>query len=193
MSIIRAQTILHTTDAVPENYVTNSWAFQLLSTSGSGALLTPLIKAFYDTVRPYLSQNIAQNGHEIKYSELPGTPPKDPYDLDIFNLTTAPAGGMLPDEVALALSFEGTKAAGLPQARRRGRIFVGPLNAAAATQNRPSSAFITAMVTAGTNLKANTLGIGAGSFVPTNNGWVDNAFDTQRRRGVLSTSRGVFA
>lgn len=200
---IRAQVILHTADAIPENFVTNSWCFRLDASGGSGAVLTPILKAFYDSLVSYYSPVITQNGHEIKYSLLPGTPPNYPYDIDVFNLGAAPAGGMLPDEVAVCLSFQGLKAAGAPQARRRGRVYIGPLDTAAATNNRPAAAFMTAMANAATTLKAAVEAVSVTSFwciwsvadgasVIVEDGWIDNAFDTQRRRGVLPTSRTTF-
>ena len=203
MAIIRAQVVLKTADAIPENFVSNSWCFRLDASAGSGAILTPLLKAFYDSLVSYYSPVITQNGHEIKYSLLPGVMPNYPFDTDIFNLGAAPAGGKLPDEVAVCLSFQGQKAAGAPQARRRGRVYLGPLDTAAATDNRPATAFLTAIGNAATTLKANTTAVGGTAAwciwsvadqveVPVDNGWIDNAFDVQRRRGVLPTSRTTF-
>lgn len=203
MAIIRAQVILKTADAIPENFVSNSWCFRLDASAGSGAVLTPILKAFYDSLVSYYSPVITQNGHEIKYSLLPGVMPNYPYDTDVFNLGAAPAGGKLPDELAVVLSFQGLKAAGAPQARRRGRLYIGPLDTAAATDNRPATAFLTAMGNAATTLKAAVTAVGGTAAwciwsvadqaeVVIDNGWIDNAFDVQRRRGVLPTSRTTF-
>lgn len=203
MAVVRAQVVLKTVDNIPENFVSNSWCFTLDSASTAGTMLTPILKAFYDSIVSYYSPVIAQNGHEIKYSALPGVMPNYPFDTDIFNLGAAPAGGKLPDELAIVLSFQGIKAAGAPQARRRGRLYLGPLDTAAATDNRPATACLTAIANAATTLKASVIALGGNSRwsiwsvadqvgVLVDNGWVDNAFDVQRRRGVLPTSRTTF-
>lgn len=200
---IRAQVILHTVDNVPENYVSNSWAFRLDTTSGAGGLLTPILDQFYTDLTGYLSPVISQNGHEVKYTELPGIAPNYPFDEDVFNLSASPSGTALPDEIAVCLSFQGSRQAGFPQARRRGRLYIGPLDTTAATGNRPSTGLLTAMSTAAQTLAAAVDAIGGSSawavYSPTEgastvvtDGWIDNAFDVQRRRGVLPTSRTTF-
>jgi len=203
MATIRAQVILKTVDNVAENFVSNSWAFDCPTPADAPDLLTPLIEDFYSTLRGYLSPVIAQNNHTVKYSVLPGTPPNYPFEEDTFNLTTAPSGTALPDEVAVCLSFQGSRGAGFPQARRRGRIYFGPLATVAATGNRPATALLTLMGTTALTLMTDVNALGAGygwvvwsptdgSAVEVTNGWIDNAFDTQRRRGVDYTSRTVF-
>lgn len=204
MADFHAQVVLHTADNVPENFISNTFSFEAPSLSGVSTLTTPLLKAFYDSLNtPLLSPVIAQNGHEIKYFELPGLTPNYPFDIDVFNLAGVPSGTALPDEVSICLSFQGVVVAGLPQARRRGRVFLGPLKTTAATANRPSTTALTAVGVAAVNLRTSFAALGTGYWwtvwSPSNgsstvitNGWSDNAFDTQRRRGVLATSRAVW-
>lgn len=203
MPAVRAQVILHTVDAVPENFVSNSWCFNIGSIGSSGSTLTPILKEFYDDIVSYLSPVITQNGHEIKYSALPGTPPNYPFDEDTFNLGAVPSGTALPDEVAICLSFQGDREAGFPQARRRGRLYIGPLDTTAATGNRPASACLSAIANAAASLSAAVIAADVSNYwavwsqtdqaaVPLSDGWLDNAWDTQRRRGVLATSRTTF-
>lgn len=204
MANIRAQVLLHTADNVPENFISNSWAFTVDSPAAAGANLTPILKAYYDSVRTYLSPVIAASGHEIKYTVLPGTPPNYPYDIDLWAFGTPPGGSAIPDEVSLCLSFQGTRGAGFPQARRRGRVYIGPFNSTALNGNRPAAALMTAMANAAITLKAAVTAVGGtyawdvwsptdGASTHVNNGWIDNAFDTQRRRGVAYTSRTTWA
>lgn len=205
MGTIRAQVILHTDDNTPANYVTNSLAFLSPGTFADFTGLTALIKAFYDDIpATYLSSELAQNGHEIKYYDLPGTPPNYPVEEDTFNLGTNPGGTPLPQEVAVCLSFQGARTPGFPQARRRGRIYIGTLGTAANTSGRPTAAFITALTTAATTFKADVAALADPldwaiwsvvdqAPVTVDNGWVDNVFDTQRRRGLLETSRTTFS
>lgn len=204
MAAYRAQVILHTTDAVPENYVSNSWAFEQSTVPLDTTGVTGLLEDFYSTIRGYLSPTIAQNGHEVKYTALPGSPPNYPFEEDTFNLSSPTSGTALPDEVAVCLSFQGARSAGFPQNRRRGRVYIGPLATTAATGNRPNSTFISLLASSALTFMSGIHGLtGApywsvwsptdGAAVEITNGWIDNAFDTQRRRGVKSTSRTTFA
>jgi len=201
---IRAQVILHTTDNVQENYVTNSWCFQVPSALGSTGPLTTALKDFYDDlIAADWSLSLAQNGHQIKYSLLPGTPPNYPFDEDVFNFAAAPNGSQLPSELALCMSFQADRVAGFPQARRRGRVYIGPLGITTNTSGRPTSAVISRLATAGATLKSNVAALGADyawavwsvadqASVKVKDGWVDNAFDVQRRRGLAYSSRTTF-
>lgn len=203
MAAIRAQVILHTTDAVPSNYVTNSWAFEVAAYPAQETDIMDQLDLFYSTLVPYLSPAIAQGGHQVKWSALPGVPPNYPYDETAFALATAPAGSALPSEVAVALSFQGARFAGLPQNRRRGRIYLGPLDSTANTSGRPTAALTLAMANAandfGNNLVALTPPVNwsvwshvDADVVNITDGWIDDAFDTVRRRGVETTSRQTF-
>lgn len=205
MTDYRAQVILKTDDNVPANFVTNSLCIEV---NPDGALdtdeVTTAIKDFYDDLNGILGATIAQNGHIVKYSLLPGTPPNYPFEEDVFNLTVNPTATQLPSECALVLSFQGTRQAGFPQNRRRGRIYIGPVSQAVNDTGRPSSAAIGQLATAGATFKSNIEAVTGGAhfwaiWSPTdgtatqvNNGWVDNVWDTQRRRGLDTTSRTTF-
>lgn len=111
-----------------------------------------------------------------------------------------PGGGnKLPAEVALTCSFQGDRLSGESQSRRRGRIFLGPLNVTGTDMTIPGSTMIESI-----NMQFNELCDAAAASVmwewvvysPTGdttavvkNGWVDNAWDTQRRRGPRATTR----
>jgi len=163
-----------------------------------------VIKDFYDDLVSYYSVAVAQNGHMIKYYELPGLTPNYPFEEDTFNLAAPPAGSGLPSEVSLVLSFQGIRQAGFPQARRRGRIYIGPLDTSGMDDQRPLATFVTNLANAGATFKSNIQAITGGQHnwaiwssvdqecVDVANGWVDNAWDTQRRRGLRATSRTTF-
>jgi len=204
MADVRAQVILHTGDANPENYISNSWCFNGMDPGTDDAPIVTMLKDFYDDIlSSYWSSAIAQNGHEVKLSILPGTPPNYPYFEGTFNLASAPTGVAIPSECAICLSFQATRQAGLPQARRRGRVYLGPWGANANTTGRPTSALMTAIANAALTLKStasslSTLdGWAVWSTVDqtaygVDDGWIDNAWDTQRRRGLAYTSRTLF-
>lgn len=119
----------------------------------------------------------------------------------------------LPNEVAFVLTIgtKETSATTLQKARRRGRLYLGPLCADAMTaQNNvaavPNASFMEAVVGAGERLAEWSWGVGAQSGIEAdgqwvvwsrtgetygsvNGGWVDNAWDSQRRRGTEPTAK----
>jgi hypothetical protein len=199
----KAQVVIKTADNVPENFISNQFAF----TQAAGVLdfvnAAIAIKDFYDDILTYLSPDIAQLGHEVKFYDLPGFTPNYPVDTQLWNLSAAPSGTPWPREVSVCLSFQGTKSPGFPQARRRGRIYLGPFDETVNDSGRPVAALRTAIGTAAATFKGTVSGLTGspewaiwsasdGASVVVDNGWIDNSFDTQRRRGVVSTARTIF-
>lgn len=131
--------------------------------------------------------------------------PRAPLLDKVYSIAGGTTGnGRLAAEVALCLSFQGDTISGSPQARRRGRVFVGPLRPTAndSATGRPATGFRDTMQHFGNELYGRinalagwTWGVWSGAdadFVPITNGWIDNAFDTQRRRGLAPVSRVIF-
>lgn len=111
-----------------------------------------------------------------------------------------------PSEVSVCLSFQAAQISGTPQARRRGRIFLGPLNPGAAAftsgRARPADIFIADLAVAAARLRSDMITAGfrwqvwsvaGNSGADVDNGWIDNALDTQRRRGEAATSRTTWS
>jgi hypothetical protein len=105
----------------------------------------------------------------------------------------------MPAEVAIVVSFEALPVSGEPQARRRGRVYIPWLPDTANTEGRPTQTFIddlgAAFVAFGAAADA-SISVDWVIWSPTDNaavgtarGWIDNAWDTQRRRGFAATSR----
>lgn len=206
MTNVRAQVILHTTDSVAANYMTNSWAI-ITTDAPSPAELTEFtvaFKDFYDDLAGLLGLPLAQSGHEIKFYDLDQlTPPNYPLGVTTWALASAPSGASLPSEVALCLSFQAEKVPGFPQNRRRGRVYIGPVTQSVNTGGRPTSGAMSQLAGAANVLTANLKAASNVSqlavwshvntdAVPVTDGWVDNSWDTQRRRGVPSTSRTLW-
>ena len=202
MVLYRTQFVFKTTDGNSENFVTNTWYCLGVDPDDLDDFNIAL-RALYNTWRPQMSALIGQNNHEIKSYDMEDPEPRAPIVDTTFNLTSAPAGGSLPPEVSLCLSYQAPKVSGLPQARRRGRIFLPPMNGNAVdtTTGRPAAAAVTAAVACGDNLltaaAAGTWDWAVystvnGAGVAVTNGWVDNEFDTQRRRGRLPSFRTAF-
>lgn len=163
----------------------------------------------------YLADTAAGVGRTVKIYDHQDVKPRAPIyefvDTDTpfaLNSTTA-----YPSEVAMCISFAAPKLSGQVQARRRGRIYLGPLNVSAGSSGdvtfqecRPQSQFMSSCMTTFGKLMtdfaaanhilsvysptvdtSDTGVVGAFSVVET--WWTDDAFDTQRRRGVRPLTR----
>jgi hypothetical protein len=207
--VIRSQVVFQGKSGLPEDQWVNTFAF----TTGTVAEPT---QAMYDSIVGRLTafyaaaRNIPNNGAialssqmskniaptvQIKSYWLGQAPPREPITAE-FQIAVG-QGEPLPSEVSLCASFYATR--NLP--RQRGRIFVGPLGQAAATNlgdvSRPSSAMIELLWKASQDLANVTdqgvlLAILSGADIAARRvtaGWVDNAWDTQRRRGEDASAR----
>lgn len=167
-------------------------------------------------LRTFLAEStMASQRAEYKFYNLDHATPRQPIGgpQPAQNITPVIATAPLPSEVALCLSFRGNAVSGTNMARRRGRIFIGPLNTAAVEsdpitgQARPVLALQNAAVQ-GANRLADAMALvgmiwsiyspalraaGSGSALSgttdIKHAWCDNAFDTQRRRGQNPSGR----
>jgi len=148
-------------------------------------------------------------------------PFSSPQYSNVITLDAAAAGSTLPAEVAMAISFHGDldgiqetavnpsppPAIIRPKARRRGRVYLGPLMDAAGTEDPtshdllPSSAFRNvctgimvdlAAAANAANLDWSVYSRADGASYPVVGGWLDYAFDTQRRRGTAPIARSLW-
>lgn len=200
MPDVMVRVTLRTADNIPANFVQNQFMTSSLESSYDVDGVLAALKTFYDGINgPLLSDVFAQNGHFMKFYSMPGLAPNYPFAERTWNFAAAPAGSTLPSEVALVLSFQGSRAAGFPQARRRGRVYIGPLFTTVNSNGRPRQADIDTLCTLASDLEDDLRALPDHSWriwstvdqeaVEVQNGWVDNAFDTQRRRGVEVTAR----
>lgn len=198
------QVTLKTADALPANYLTNQFCIDGYDV-GDGSLpaMVTAFEDFYSSlVSPLFSSWMVQNGHIIKFYTAGGPQPNYPYHETTFNLASAPSGTGLPTEVAVCLSFQALRIPGTPQARRRGRIYLGPLKATVNSNQRPlasaASAIVASALVLHTDISAAFAGANwavwsglDGTAAVLDNCWVDDAFDTQRSRGQAPSSRTV--
>lgn len=142
------------------------------------------------------------NGRFKAYNLSDPEPRAPIYDV-AFNPGTGSATAPLPPECAICVSFQGDKVSGTPQARRRGRVYLGPWHTTAnTTAGRILPATQTVLHDAAAALKTNATGSTdyswvvysrvAGSTTVVTNGWVDNDWDIQRRRSNNPTTRSTF-
>jgi len=205
MSILRAQVIIPATSTVSEDAVTNTWHFNVTGDEETTAAnITSDLAAFYEAMDTYKSDLQSWTTNRVKWFNMSDPEPRVPILDTTMSLTGASSSQSLPHEVTAVLSFHGTYASGASQARRRGRIYFGPLNTTVMTDSGHfASAFCTALATAGDVLLATSVADTdydwavysptAGLSYPVVGGWVDNAPDIQRRRGFRATSRTLFS
>lgn len=161
----------------------------LLQTNIVGAYLSPWLN------RPF----------EFRVYDLADAKPRVPR-IYPDTLPGALSSDGLPEEVALCLSYNGDP----PNTpRRRGRVFIGPLSKGAAITSsgnqtgpvRPAAIFVEDLCKAAQTMAAKSTAqcawvirssMPSENFVGITKGYVDNAFDTQRRRGPDADARQLW-
>jgi len=203
---IRALVLLDNVSQLPEDRFVNTFYFAGDRDDITSTLHTKLA-SFYnfgsggaDGLGKYLSNKVQRGTslpNEIRYYDLSEPEPREPVSFELV-IPAAAAATDLPNEVAVCCSFYGTR--NIP--RQRGRVYLGPLNTAAdedgASDVRVTSDFRGAITFAAAALAGGTgpdwvVHSGAANAdYPVTAGWVDNAFDTQRRRGAATSARTVW-
>ena len=152
-------------------------------------------RALGEWLSPWVSRDA-----ELRAYNLDDPKPRVPIIQPMLLVAAGSTSG-LPEEVCLVASLTGAPPV---TARRRGRLFFGPLvatanhEATALANSSPQDGLVTDLAHACKRLADSTLTSldwcvrsihPAENFVPIVGGHVDNAFDTQRRRGPDATSR----
>lgn len=208
---IRAQVVLPGKSGLPEDRFVTTWAFQADGASADEAdeaeVAADLIEFFNVAAAPstltvgsMISNVVNRNACEVRTYRMATSIPRE-VTVTPFTLGGSEIDG-LPEEVALTLSFYSTR--NLP--RQRGRVYIGPLvntiSVADGTTGRrkPASDRQSSLVNAAIRLSQKpatrpewcVLSRTAGVLYPITHGWVDDGFDTQRRRGLSAKSRVLF-
>lgn len=223
---ILVRAIMENVTGLPEDRVMNDFAFATGPTAPSGTDIVNAVDAvdhFYrttgggtgDTVSEYISGAINRSAtHTIEVYSITALGLGSPiYTTNWLGPVAVNTLDNQVAEVAAVLSFhsdltgvaEEAPGGTRPRARRRGRVYIGPLTLTAvdyATPNPRLSAAMTAVLReAGSRLisesSADAIPWSVWSRAdeilrPVVGGWTDNAPDTQRRRGVSSTIRATW-
>lgn len=216
-SFIRAQVNIPNDVAVPVNVAMNTWHFNgaAIDPTDDIALIHTALAGFYGTIDGGMSGGIASPA-TVKYYLLTDPIPRAPLEEDTITLSPS-AGARFPNEVAICLSYHALPGSGLNQRRRRGRIFLGPWSNGvgesgdgdARITSAERSLIVGAAETMADALIADTIfwcvfspsSAGAepwdataldAAFFPVSGGYVDDAFDTIRSRGLAPTARTSF-
>lgn len=165
------------------------------------------------TVASWMSPHLVPADTEYRVYDLGLPPPRDPIIVVPQQTVQFGAGAVLPEEVAMVLSLVGQNLGWdannegsitpVPRKSRRGRLFLGPLkqSAASTVSGRvvPHVDFINDVIDRANNIINSTENMSWDIVSPTRllstkviGGYVDNAFDTQRRRGLEETARTTF-
>lgn len=186
--------------------VVNTFAVSAASGASVFADITTNVDAFYASLGSYLAPTLLNttDAHKVRVYHLSEPEPRPPVYIGSFTQAGTPVA--LPAEVAVCSSFSAAAPAGTLPARRRGRIYVGPLNddtgSVVGSYLRPSPTF-RALLAAST--KALVEGLADDGWIfsvwsrrdntlfPVVRGWVNDEYDTQRRRGPEVTTRDTWA
>lgn len=201
MPLYRTQVSLANVTSIPEDRVTNTWWTIADNVAALQNFVTALV-TFYQSVDAEFSSVVATTGHDIKSYDMADPEPRRPVNWDT-SMTLAPGTTRLPPELAICLSFQAPPQSGVEQARRRGRVYLGPLRVAAIdSAGNIATAAATTVRNAAQTLLDSSDAIGTWSWavystvdqtaITVTSGWVDQAVDIQRRRGLASPSRLTF-
>lgn len=191
---------------LPEDRFINSWAFRndgIGGIEGVEGAVTAVLQAFYfgsgtQTEYPAKYMNTNVTLAEYRIYDLGQTPPREPR-INPIGVPGESGGVPLPGEVALCLSLRTDDRT----ARGRGRLYLGPLVSSALASSggivRPNSLLVQGIVDSANDVLNTTENVTwgiisqrDGTAKPVTGGYVDDAFDTQRRRGIAPSTRTVF-
>lgn len=158
----------------------------------------------------WLSPCLSLGSSTIKMYDM--SQPKESPPIDSVFMTLTPAAGVgvgLPNEVACCLTLHAIPQPGVPRQSWRGRIYLGPLNTNCldgdsgstsegvnVQHSRPKATFIQAVRAGGESLHGALLAANASwviysrtrqTMYPVKDISIDDAWDTQRRRGLRPT------
>lgn len=211
MPIYRFDVLIPHTNGLPEDTCVNTWHFE-----NPNPALPPsdfdnvrdMLRDFYQedpgkgagSISANMPSQTVGTSWQLKAYDLGDPKPRVPVYTSGWTASGLTASDPLPAEVALVLSIHAAPQSGISQARRRNRKYLGPFGESVnSNQGRPATVLVnTVAAQASELLQAAQASVSWGwrVFSTTNDasytpigGWVDDAWDTQRRRGVAATTR----
>lgn len=224
MPHIMVQHSYESESGMPADSVLNTFHFEgpTVADAAASDALAAIVCDFYTATAPTATGNLEQwmamgafsiPQHSVKVYNMGDAKPRVPVSTYTETSPTFTVVAPMVAEAAVCLSYRGTVGSGMAMARRRGRIYIGPLNFNAGTADttflRPHANFRADLTKAGRMLAldAQALGYDWSVFSPTTEAaippggggdfpltpivafWVDDAFDTIRSRGPAPTTR----
>jgi hypothetical protein len=213
--VVRAQVVFENRSKMPKDRVVNTFHFADVGPNPDYGNIAAQLQRFYNEATPgppsgarlssFISPVIDRTigSFMIRLYNLGQAPPREAHTFAGVALqgptaTTTP----LPNEMAVTLSFYGER----NLRRQRGRIYFGPLTAGAVSEGtadqrvhldvqraltNAAKRLITDVAAFGRWIVLSDVG-GEVLETPVVHGWVDDAFDVQRRRGAAAGSRLSF-
>jgi hypothetical protein len=204
--------------APPEDDIVHTWNWggpDAINVIGALRVFDRLQDFYSLTIGPsdgspndYLANYLNMASASCKIYNFADPEPRTPLVDQFFSFATSPlAPNDLPAELATCISYHAAFESGEPPARRRGRVYFGPCNAAAMIGGSTSAADIPVGVQIMEDMIRSLdalLGLNDGlvdwavwsradnEFRTVVAGWMDNAWDIQRRRGARATARFNF-
>ena len=214
MSHVLVQHIMQDISGLAEDRYINTWHFDTAAPTEADYLaLGVAVNNFYERDTSGVSGNLLKwfanhalaPGSGAKVYDMADPMPRKPRVFVPAASTGVPVTETYPAEVAVCLSFACAPVAGIPVASLRGRVYLGPLNISAG-ENVPAGAWARPILAMRNQIivsaammrtEANSLAASEWSvwspkkarLFPVNRAWVDDAWDTQRRRGAPPASR----
>lgn len=215
------QCILQYISEIPRDVSMTTWAFRSEATDPTVTQFNELRDAVASVfngqegannpLSTYISGVVSRNSQSARFKAYRQSgggasgPPEYESGWTLGGLGSGSPTAM-PLECAIVMSFQGDPITGGVQARRRGRVYLGPWTSTAlgSTSNDAtiSQSMIDRVAASGARLLnwsdsssnwtwcvwSRTTGL----FVPVTNGWINNEWDTQRRREKEATARTLW-
>lgn len=215
--IIRAQAVLAATTAIPRDNFVNTFHFlpmELAVTPEDITSVQAMVADFYThvgtsghSIGDLLGASVSRvaNACSVNVYDLGNAHPRPPHTSQWTCPARSGSGVNLPLEVCCVLSMFADRNI----ARHRGRVYIGPLqelDMTTSAQGVPlvAPSFRDTLIEHVERLIAGTAAVAGvtpqlaiysrvdGVARVVQHGWVDDAFDTQRRRGPRATTRTTF-
>lgn len=218
--LMRAQVSIKLDSNVPEDAIVNTFYFDqddngiLPPPDDSYNAVVTSLADFYHAIDTELFPSNVDTTATVRIYDMRDPQPRLLRRTSTFVIEPS-ADDPLPHQVSLCMSFAASPLAGVNPARRRGRVYLGPIRKGAALLDS-SQARVWAQVRNAVKTGAESLlvpaNVGGSSlswslYSPTTDaaganiddsmhdvqsGWVDDVFDTQRRRCPDATTRTTF-
>jgi hypothetical protein len=218
-TIIRVQASHRSVSGIPADANVNVWHWIAPASDREDAAdhIISRMSTFYNDIEEIFCANTASGLIDYKFYDLVDAEPRVPFRTVNASAITPTEGDGIPTECAICMSFGGEATSGLPQRRRTGRLYLGMLSTGVTTTitgfvqvAAPTRSLIGGAAHDLLN-DQNPLIAAWGVFSPTTagakpwdlshlvaattavtEGYIDNALDTQRRRGTLPSDRTTF-
>lgn len=209
MTIYRVLVTVPAVNTLSKDAIVNNWGINGSPTyTDFWPNLQTALVSFYNAWGAQRSNAYTWPATRAKLYNLEDPAPRAPLADNGLGLSVTTGTNTMPQEVCVCLSFQGARISGTPQARRRGRLYLGPLATGALdiTTGRPAALCLTQITNAAIAFRAastsdltwawvviHNAGLPGMTATDITDGWVDNAFDTQRRRGNSPSVRGAWS